>query len=398
MTRDELDHCIHELQQATEKSTNSLRELYDRAQEIDPFFQQGNLLQAAITPEEGYAEITNLARSLFPTDAGVLYLGSTSPEDDSIEAVASWPASPRTQNHFVRHDCWALRTGKVYVVDAHSPGSFCKHVPAASSSCSLCVPMMAHGETLGVFHVRTGPPGRKQSKGKKTRLPEGKQRLAIAVAGQLALAIANLRMRELLTTQATRDPLTGLFNRRLLEETLGRELRRASHGHKRSSDERGPKVRSVGILMVDVDHFRRFNRTFTHLGGDTLLRQLGRFLQEDFCRRGGDIAFRYGGEEFTVILPGAALENTRLRAEELRKQVRRLQVRHEERPLGQVTVSVGVAAFPDHGSTPEALIKAADTALFRAKRKGRDRVEVARLPNQRRSRTPSGEKRERSRH
>jgi diguanylate cyclase (GGDEF)-like protein len=202
----------------------------------------------------------------------------------------------------------------------------------------------------------------------------------VVAAGHIALVIANLRLR----TQATRDPLTGLFNRRLLEETLEREVRRAAPGHKRRGDERGPQVKPVGVIAVDVDHFRRFNRSYGHPGGDAVLRSLGTFLQDDFCRRAGDVAFRFGGEEFTVILPGASLENSRLRAEELRKQVRRLRVRHENRPLGRVTVSVGVAAFPDHGSTPEALIKAADQAQIRAKRKGRDRVEVARSPSQRR--------------
>src|SRR5262249_49860229 len=157
---------------------------------------------------------------------------------------------------------------------------------------------------------------------------------------------------------ATRDPLTGLFNLRLLAETLGREIRRASYGQKRRVNERGSKGKPVGIIMIDIDHFKRFNRRFGHPGADAVLRNLGSFLQERLCRREGDLAFRYAGEEFTVILPGASLENSRLRAEELRRQVKGLQVRHEERLLDPVSVSIGVAAFPEHGSTPAALIKA----------------------------------------
>src|SRR2546423_3128052 len=175
-----------ELEKATERSTNSLHELYAHACESHPLFQQGNFLQAALTPEEGFAEITKLAKSLFPTDAGALYLGST--EDDSMEEVASWPASFRKQDSFPRHDCWALRTGQEHWVDADCDAPFCKHVPASSCSSYLCVPMMAQGQTLGVFHLRTGPLEGNQPNVKRTRLPEAKRRLAIALASHIALA------------------------------------------------------------------------------------------------------------------------------------------------------------------------------------------------------------------
>src|SRR5713226_852117 len=117
-----------------EQSMNSLHELYARACELSPFFQQGNLLQAALTPEEGYKEISKLAKSLFPTDAGALYLYSTEPADNGLNAVASWTDFPGMQDSFLRHDCWALRRGKVHWVDADCDATFCKHVP--DSSCS----------------------------------------------------------------------------------------------------------------------------------------------------------------------------------------------------------------------------------------------------------------------
>src|SRR5260370_19447162 len=127
MTRDEPNNWFQDLQQATEKSSNSLRELYDRACEIAAFFRQGNLLQSAITPEEGYGEITKLAKSLFPADAGALYLGSTAPADDSIEAVASWPASPSEQDSFAGHDWWVFGARPGHPVDAHPPSAVSKH-------------------------------------------------------------------------------------------------------------------------------------------------------------------------------------------------------------------------------------------------------------------------------
>jgi diguanylate cyclase (GGDEF)-like protein len=175
----------------------------------------------------------------------------------------------------------------------------------------------------------------------------------------------NLRLQKTLRVQAVRDPLTRLFNRRYLEETFERELRRAERQRK-----------SLGVIMLDLDHFKAFNDTFGHAAGDALLRVLSEFLVSRSRRE--DVACRYGGEEFVLIFPEASLETTTRRAEQLREEARSLQVQHHGHPLGNVTISVGVAAFPEHGSTTATLLRAADEALYRAKTEGRDRVEVAR--------------------
>jgi len=184
------------------------------------------------------------------------------------------------------------------------------------------------------------------------------------VADSVALALANLKLRETLRHQSIRDPLTGLFNRRYMEETLERETRRVARAQ-----------RPLGIIMLDVDHFKLFNDTFGHDAGDSLLREFGNFLRAHV--RGEDVACRYGGEEFTLILPEASLEVTRQRAEHLRGDIKHLHAQYHDQPLGAVALSLGVAVFPDHGSTGEAVLKAADAALYRAKREGRDRVVVA---------------------
>jgi diguanylate cyclase (GGDEF)-like protein len=167
----------------------------------------------------------------------------------------------------------------------------------------------------------------------------------------------------LLKQQAIRDGLTGLHNRRYLDETLPRELQRAER-----------QKQPVGIIMLDIDHFKRFNDTYGHDAGDTLLRAVGAVLQEH--TRGDDIVCRYGGEEFMLVLPGASLAATQQRAEELRTEVQALMVEHGGQALAQVTVSLGVAGFPAHGTTADSLIRAADQALYQAKRGGRNRVEV----------------------
>jgi len=210
----------------------------------------------------------------------------------------------------------------------------------------------------------TGRNEQKQNGQSSAQLSESEQKLARTFAEQTALALANLNMREVLRMQSVRDPLTGLYNRRYMEESLERELRRATR-----------KNSSVGLMMLDVDHFKRFNDTFGHEAGDSVLRTLGNLFRTQF--RGEDVVCRYGGEEFTIILPEASLETTCQRAEELREAAKKDVAQLGGQSLEPVSLSIGVSSFPTNGTTGEALLRAADAALYRAKEKGRDRVVVA---------------------
>jgi diguanylate cyclase (GGDEF)-like protein len=158
--------------------------------------------------------------------------------------------------------------------------------------------------------------------------------------------------------------VTGLFNRRYPEETLEREVHRAIR-----------TGQSLGVIMFDLDHLKSFDDTFGHDAGDAVLQSSGAFLSKN--TRADDIACRYGGEEFVLILPNASLKDTQLRAEHLRASVKELNITHLGKPLGMVTTSAGVAAFPQLGSLPAELMARADGALYRAKTDGRDRVIVA---------------------
>ena len=163
---------------------------------------------------------------------------------------------------------------------------------------------------------------------------------------------------------SVRDTLTGLFNRRYLEETLTRELDRATRNQS-----------PVGVMLIDIDGFKLVNDTHGHAAGDAMLRELGALLQAS--ARGSDVACRYGGEEFVLLLPQAAREVTRQRAETLRAGAKRLAVNYPDLPNEPITLSIGVAAYPADGATPDALLKSADDALYRAKREGRDRTALA---------------------
>jgi len=175
---------------------------------------------------------------------------------------------------------------------------------------------------------------------------------------------ALLQSQALLLEQSVRDHLTGLFNRRYMEETLERELLRSAR-----------KQLSLGIIMLDVDDFKRFNDTWGHAAGDEVLRKLGDLLLRQV--RGEDIACRYGGDEFIIVLPDATQEVTRQRAELIAAQASDFHLQVDGQSLGVATLSLGVALFPDHGHTSTTILRAADAALYRAKHEGRGRVAVA---------------------
>ena len=311
------------------------------------------MLRACRSLEEAYDVIPPMASQLFPDESGSVSV--IAPAAGLVETVASWGAASGA-GLFSMDECWALRRGRPHLVDRGQRGLVCKHVGEPVDTATVCVPMLAQGELLGLLHM---------SLGHERRGLEPRYRFVTTMAEHLSLAIANLKLRETLRSQSIRDPLTGLFNRRYMEESLEREMRRATRG-------RHP----VAILMFDLDFFKGFNDTYGHEAGDTLLRLVGQTLQRSV--RAEDIACRYGGEEFTLILPEASLDDAVARADEVRRAIRALTIEHRRQPVGSVTISGGVAMFPDHGPTGTDVQRAADAALYRAKALGRDRIVVNR--------------------
>jgi diguanylate cyclase (GGDEF)-like protein len=222
----------------------------------------------------------------------------------------------------------------------------------------VCVPLLAQGEILGILHIMDGRI--KVDKADEARMMD-KCKLAKTLADNIGLGIANLKLRESMRNLSIRDPLTGLFNRRYLEEVMLQEQSRA----KRNKAQ-------LAAIMIDIDHFKQFNDDFGHDGGDAVLRTLGGFLKKHL--RGSDVACRYGGEEFMLILSPSTAEGAQQRAEKIREAASVLRISHANRDLGAITLSMGVAMFPDHGLHATALFKAADVALYQAKSGGRNQV------------------------
>jgi diguanylate cyclase (GGDEF)-like protein/PAS domain S-box-containing protein len=346
----EKDFARNELDRQNE---GMIKELEKRTERATMLAKMGELLQSCISREEVFAAALGYAPRIFPAVPGMMAMLDAS--RNLAEVIGSWSGCQLSAVVFEPASCWALRTGHPHLVTAGDSTAPCAHAAGVKHT-YLCTPILAQGETLGIVHF--------QATEDAPDLDASELSFRTTFAAQVGLSIANLRLREALRTQSVRDALTGLYNRRYLEELLDREVRRAARA-----------TQSLGFLMIDLDHFKNFNDTYGHDAGDAVLRETGLLLAKGI--RAEDFVCRFGGEEFVVVLPTADLEASRGRAEKLRAKMRELTILYQGKSLGIVTISVGVAAFPTHGTSPKELMAAADAALYEAKRGGRDQVVVA---------------------
>ena len=329
-------------------------ELQRRDSEMQLLNRMNDMLQSCTTQAEAYEVIASTGSELFGGQGGCVAV--VRGEDQQLATSVEWGSSQILESRFLLEDCWALRRGQPYEFMAGQVGLMCRHFSQAPEAGSLCVPLTVQGETLGVLSV-IGVLGKNPERQTNDR------QLAVTAGEAIKLSLSNLKLREELREQAMNDPLTGLFNRRYLEQALTKELHSAQR-----------RTESLCVVMIDLDHFKRFNDTFGHDAGDLLLREFGRLLRTNL--RKSDIACRYGGEEFVLILTGSSLAGACQRVEQIGSVVRELQLRHGEQTLGKLTMSAGVARSPEHGQTAAELLRAADEALYAAKQAGRDRVAV----------------------
>jgi diguanylate cyclase (GGDEF)-like protein len=344
---------IAQLNAANDALRNQAALLVLRNQEVRLIGRMNDFLQSCETEAEAYAVISDIAAQLFPGHSGAVFVLNAS--RDLLEAAATWGPLPPATRTFPPNDCWAHRRGQDHRSAGH--GQRCPHV-ADDERGSLCLPLLAQGETLGILHLLEDAPAGGKADGERAAPGAA---LAKILADNIGLGIANLKLREAMRNLSIRDPLTGLFNRRYMEEALALELHRSRRN-----------AAQLAVIMVDIDHFKQFNDNFGHDGGDAVLRALGKFLRKHV--RGSDIACRYGGEEFMLILSPSTSEGALARAEKIRAAAAQLGVSHAGKDLGAITLSLGVAVFPDHASEAAALAKAADVALYQAKSGGRNRV------------------------
>lgn len=327
------------------------RALSDSLRRLGEF---GEMLQSCRSLAEAMLMLRSAAPALLGAiDGGVFLLTA---DRRRVQRTGGWGvARLATAPVFDTGDCWALRRGQAHPPTDEGHPACCAHLDAApdAAGTALCLPLSAQGQAIGVVCLNA-----------YHAIDPAQRRLCRAVAEQLSLSLANLGLQESLHLQSLRDPLTGLFNRRYLDESLPRELARAAR-----------RRAALSLLIVDIDHFKRINDCFGHDAGDAVLAQVGALLGARL--RGEDIACRIGGEEFVLIMPDATADAAARRADALRKAVCALRLRAHGREIGEVTVSIGVAQWNGISQSMQDLRHAADCALYEAKESGRNRVVVA---------------------
>lgn len=327
------------------------RRVSERTREIETLQTLGTQLTVCKTREEALQVVKLVSSILLPGFPGSISLYRNS--KNQLEQKISWNGDCGNEPVFGPDECWALRTGKLHVGNPLEGTMVCPHA-GENRQRMICVPLVAQGVTHGVLHLIL-PAG--------VELTQEMCKLTNAVAEHTSLTLANLDLREDLRQQAIRDPLTGLYNRRYLMEVFDHELARA-----------GRRQQQLGVLMIDVDHFKDFNDCHGHDAGDYVLSEIGLLIRKNI--RCEDIACRYGGEEFALLLPETSREEALSVSGKLGDLVRNHNFFFKGLSLGPVTLSIGVASFPDTASTVEALLKCADKALYQAKNAGRDQALV----------------------
>jgi diguanylate cyclase (GGDEF)-like protein/PAS domain S-box-containing protein len=348
-----------QLQKANENLTESVHQLQHRNQDITRLSQLSYQLQGCFTLAEAERAIAEMVPPIFPNSIGgiITKLNLFDRQLDcqsELRILTSWgEGSGCNQKNVSTADCPAWTSGQRYFICDLQLCSVRENIsPEISRGSSCCIPMILQGQTIGLLYL---------SWPEVPEINQEKQDLAMTVAEHIGLALVNLTVRETLKNQSIRDPLTGLFNRRYLQDSVEQEIQRATK-----------KQQSIGMIMLDVDYFKKFNDTFGHQAGDKVLQAIAQLLMRSI--RSMDLPCRYGGEEFLVILVGANLAVTQARAETLRSGVKLLRLEHQGESLGSISCSFGVACFPGHGQTLGELVAAADAALYEAKKLGRDRV------------------------
>ncbi len=346
---------------AEEVIRQSHAKLEQQTHQLKLLAEMGEMLQASSGPADAFAVTARFAQTLIPASSGALFVHSAS--RDNLELVLRWgEPDPNEQDSLAADECWGLRTGRVHLVDDSHTGLLCRHLSEPPPSSYLCAPMIAHGETLGLLYLRMS---RDNPATSEAALP-GSLELTWPVgtmAERLALALADMKLREALRAQSICDPLTGWYNRRHMQDTLERDIRRASR-----------TKRPLSLLMFDIDNFKEFNDSFGHDAGDVALQYLWQMVKT--LIRSEDVACRYGGDEFVLILPDSSAELAAQRAGEMRIAVGQAEMQYQGHLLKPMTLSFGIATFPADARTFHELLRAADTALYRAKSEGRDRVRL----------------------
>lgn len=342
---------IKKISSSHKKLMRSYETLEQHENEIMILGKMNVMLQNCQESNEAYEIIQFTAKELFSRFNGCLAILNSS--TNTLEIVKQWGDSQNVKSIFKSSDCWAIREGHSYLVRDTSKDIICYHFDS-SPGAYICLPLILQSGIMGLLVIHSP---------NKEIFENYNQQIASNFCGIIQPSLANIKLREELYEKAIRDPLTGLYNRRFMDETLSRELQRTFRDGK-----------SLCVAMLDLDLFKRFNDANGHEAGDEILKFVGTVLRNNF--RANDIACRFGGEEFIVILTDSDLSAAYPRLETIRKEIKNGKVFFNKKQLPTLTISIGIAEAPRHGTSAKDIIDAADKALYIAKQTGRDRVKL----------------------
>ena len=339
-TRDQMLHSARNFVDAQQNRT-----------QIEELFAMTDMLQAAEDHEDAGAILEATARRLLPGFGGALYVFNNS--RDRLDLAKKWNVGETfdPSDTLLPGNCWALKRGKPHINARDSNTLCCMH--HVGPTATVEVPMMARGKVHGLIMLALDAPDAFEAL-------KDVRRIARALADSMSLALSNIALREKLRTQSLRDPLTGLYNRRYMEDALDRLV---SLGERTGS--------ATSVLMIDLDNFKALNDQNGHAKGDAVLCDVAAQLVA--ALRPSDVVSRYGGEELVVILPSCGLDDAAMKAETLRQRIEALSEAHGI----NVSASIGVATIPETASSPVDVIPLADGALYTAKQAGKNRIVCA---------------------
>jgi diguanylate cyclase (GGDEF)-like protein/PAS domain S-box-containing protein len=349
------------IKQARDNLEEALNQLERRNQQNKIIIEMRDMIEVTEAMHELPPVIISNMKRLFPGSAGALFYRDLGKQE--MEKIATWNEFPDDvdKGTIACKDCPAYTKGHPYIVDDTSTNDICPSMKNTTARLYACIPIMERGEVIGLLHIRDSES--LSAEARKRLLIELKETSA-PIYAYLSLSISNLRLTESLKNQAIKDPLTGLFNRRFLMESFNKEIARASR-----------KKTNISIVMIDIDHFKKFNDEWGHAAGDELLTRLGKFFMENI--RESDIACRYGGEEFVILMPEINASTAFNRIDKMREEVKKLKVHYDNQLLPHIALSMGISEYPANGNGVDELLRLADEALYKAKQEGRDRVIIA---------------------
>ncbi|TVQ43280.1 MAG: diguanylate cyclase [Gloeocapsa sp. DLM2.Bin57] len=349
----ELKESKMDLLKLNETLESQISQLRLRNQEMNQLGKINDFLQVCKDFEEVKKTLGGLLKPLFAKFNGAVFMLNN--QTQTMEILSYWGRECVSLTNFNIDDCWALRTGHIYEANYNYPELYCCHNQQVfQGNNTLCIPMIAQGEITGLLSLYSAT---------ESDFTEEEISLAQTAAKQIALIIANLKLQENLQDQSNRDALTGLYNRRYLTKSFTEYLIKAKNSEQ-----------LLGVIIVDIDYFKKINDVYGHLAGDLVLQKVANYLKDNIRKE--DLICRYGGEEIVIIIPNMSLKQLVYRAKKLQIVIKNLNLEYLEQKIPTITASFGIASFPNHGEDEETLIHIADKALYLAKAKGRNRVIV----------------------